>query len=203
MWPHGLQHARLPCPSLLPGVCPNSCPLSQRCYLTLSHPLSSSGLQSFPVSVFSNERLFASDGQSTGTSASTSVLPMNIQGWFPLGLTGLNSLLSKGLPRVFSSAVFLKHQFFGIQCSFGPTLTSVHDYWEKTQLWLYGPLLEKWSVFFNTLSRFVITKGLDLIECLMNYGMRFVTLYRRQGSRPSPWKRNAKKRNGCLGRPYK
>ena len=117
VWPHGLQHARLPYPLLFPGVCPNSCPLRQQCYLTLSHPLSSSGLQSFLVSVFSNEWLFASDGQSIGTSASASVLPMNIQGWFPLRLTGLISLLSKGLSRVFSSTTFWKHQFFGIQCS--------------------------------------------------------------------------------------
>ena len=92
--PYGLQHARLPCPSLSPRAYSNSCPLSQWCYLTIS---SSAALffclQSFPASgSFPVSRLLTSDGQSTRASASTSVLPMNIQSWFPLGLTGLNSL---------------------------------------------------------------------------------------------------------------
>jgi len=86
-----------------------------------SHPLLSpfsSCPQSFPVSeYFPVSQLFTSSGQSTGASASTSVLPMNIQGWFPLGLTGLISLQSKGLSRVFSSTIVWKHQFFGIQSS--------------------------------------------------------------------------------------
>ena len=113
---HEWQHARLPCSSLSPRVCSNSCPLSWWCYLTFSssvipfsfclqHFLASG---SFPVSW-----LFASGGQSIGASASASVLPVYIQGWFPLGLTGLISLQSKGLSRVFSSSTILKHQFFG------------------------------------------------------------------------------------------
>ena len=92
LWPCGLQHARLPCPSPPPRVCSNSCPLSQWCPPSISSsvvPFSSS-LQSFPVS-----QLFTSGGQSIGASASASALPMNIQGWFPLGLTVLLSFFSK------------------------------------------------------------------------------------------------------------
>ena len=102
--PHGLQHARPPCPSPIPGVCSNSCPLSQWCHPTISSsviPFSSCS-QSFPSSgSFPMSQLFASDGQSIGASAWASILPMNIQDWFPLRLTGLLSLLSKGLSRVF------------------------------------------------------------------------------------------------------
>ena len=101
LWPHGLQHSRLPCPSRSPGFCSNSCPLSWWCHLTISS--FSSCPQSFPASVsFPASRLFASGGQSIGASASASIFPMNIQGWF-LGLTDLISLQSKGLSRVFSS----------------------------------------------------------------------------------------------------
>ena len=92
--PHGLQHARLACPSLSPEVCSNSCPLSQWCHPTISSSVVpfSSCLQSFPVSgSFPVSHFFPSGGQSVGVSASASVLPMNIQDWFPLGLTGLIS----------------------------------------------------------------------------------------------------------------
>ena len=102
--PHGLQHARLSCPSLPSGVCSDSCPLSQWCYQTIltSAIPSSSCPQSFPASgSFPKSQLFTSTGQSTGTSASVSVLPMSIQGWFPFGLTGLITLQSKGFSRVF------------------------------------------------------------------------------------------------------
>ena len=102
--PRELQHTRLPCPSLSRKVCSNSCPLSQWCHPTISSSVTpfSSCLQAFPApESFPKSQLFASGGQSTG--ASVSVLPMNIQGWFPLGLTGLISMLSKGLSRVFSS----------------------------------------------------------------------------------------------------
>ena len=101
--PHGLQRDRLPYPSPSPGACSNSCPLSQRCHPTISSSVItfSSCLQSCPVvGSFLISQLFASMGQSIGASAS--VLPMNIQGWFPLGLTGLVSLQSKGLSRVFT-----------------------------------------------------------------------------------------------------
>ena len=111
--PHGLQHARLPCPSLSPGVCSNSCPLSQWCHSTISSsatpfsscPQSFPGSRSFPVI-----QLFASGGQIIGASASASVLPVHIQGCFPLGWTGFISLQSKGLSRVFSSTTLQKHQ---------------------------------------------------------------------------------------------
>ena len=106
LWPHGLKHARLPCPSSTPKVHTNPCPLSQWCHPTISSSVIcfSSCPQSFPASgSFLMSQLFASGGQSIGASASASVLPMSIQGWFPLGLTGLISLLSKGLSRVFFS----------------------------------------------------------------------------------------------------
>ena len=116
--PHGLQHARLPCPSPSPGACSNSCPLSWWCHPTISSSTApfSSCLQSFPASgSLAVTRLFESDGQSIEASASTSILPMNIQDWFPLELTGLISFQSKGLSRVFSSTTIWKHQFFGAQ----------------------------------------------------------------------------------------
>ena len=100
LWPNGLQHARLHCPSPIPGACSNSCPLSWWYHPTISSSVVpfSTCLQSFPASgSLPMNRLLASGGQSIGTSASASVLPMNIQGWFPLGLIGLISLLSKGL----------------------------------------------------------------------------------------------------------
>ena len=102
--PHGLQHTKLPCPSLSPGVCSNSCPLSQWCHPTISSSVApfSSCPQSFPASgSLPMSQLFTSGGQSIGASAS--VLQMNIQGWFPLGLTVLMSLLSNAFSRIFSS----------------------------------------------------------------------------------------------------
>ena len=114
--PHGLRHARPPCPSPAPRVYSNSCPLSRWCHPTISSSVApfSSHLQSFPASgSFQMSQLFVWGGQSIGVSASTSVFPMNSQDWFPLGLTGWISLLSKGLSRVFSNIVVQKHQFFG------------------------------------------------------------------------------------------
>ena len=107
LWPHGLQHARPPCPSPIPGVYSNSCPLSQWCHPTISSSVVcfSSCLQSFPTSgSFPVNQFFASGGQSIGVSASASVLPMNIQDWSPLGWTGWISLQSKGLSRVFPNS---------------------------------------------------------------------------------------------------
>ena len=118
--PHGLQHARLPCPSPSPRDCSNSCPLSWWCHPTILSSVvpSSSCLQSFPAwGSFQMSQHFVSGGQSTGDSASASVLPMNIQDWFPLGLTDLISLQSKGLSRVFSNTIVQKHEFFGAQLS--------------------------------------------------------------------------------------
>ena len=103
------------CPSLSPRVCSNSYPLSQWCHPTICSSVApfSFCLQSFPASgSFPMSQLFTSGGQSIGVSALASALPMNIQGWFPLGLIGLISLQSKGLSRVFSSTTVWKHQFF-------------------------------------------------------------------------------------------
>ena len=118
LWPHELQHARLTSPSPTPEAYSNSCPSSQWCHPTISSSVVpfSSHCQSFPASgSFPMSQFFASGGQSIGVSASASVLPMNIQGWFPLGLTGWISLQSKGLSRVFSNTTVQKHQFFNTQ----------------------------------------------------------------------------------------
>ena len=111
--PHEPQHARPPCPSPTPGVYPNSCPLSRWCHPTISSSVVPfSCRQSFPASgYFQMSQLFASGGQSIGVSASTSVPPMNTQGWCPLGWAGWISLQSKGLSRVFSNTTVQKHQF--------------------------------------------------------------------------------------------
>ena len=117
--PHEPQHPRPPCPFPTLGVYPNPCPLSWWCHPTISSSVIpfSPCLQSFPASgSFPRSQFFASGGQRFGVSSSTSVLPMNIQDWFPLGLTGLISLLSKGLSRVFGTTV-QKQQFFGTQPS--------------------------------------------------------------------------------------
>ena len=118
--PHGLQHTRLPVSSPTPRACSNSCSSSWWCHPTISSsviPLSSC-LPSFQASgSFQMSWLFSSGGQSTGASALASVLPVNIQDRFPLGLTGWISLQSKGLSRVFSNTAIQKHQFFGDQPS--------------------------------------------------------------------------------------
>ena len=133
--PHGLQHARLPCPSPSPRACSNSVPLSWRCrpnVLSSVVPFSSC-LQSFPASgSFLMSQFFALDGQSTTALASASVLPMNIQDSSPLGLTGLTSLQSKGLSKVFSNTTQFKSiNSLVLRLLYGPTLTSVHDHWKK------------------------------------------------------------------------
>ena len=115
---HELQHIRLPCPSLSPQVCSNSCPFSWWCHPALLSSVTScsSCLQSFPASgYFPMRQLFASGGQRIEASASLPVLPMTVQDWFPLGLTGLISLLFKEISSVFSSTTVQKHQFFGTQ----------------------------------------------------------------------------------------
>ena len=118
--PHGLQHARLPCLSPTPGPCSNSSPLSRWCHPTISSSVVafSSHLQSFPASEsFQISHCFASDGQRIGVSASTSVLPKDIQDWLPLGWTAWISLQSKGLSKVLPNTTVQKHQVFGTQLS--------------------------------------------------------------------------------------
>ena len=117
LWPHGLQNTRPLCCSPSPKVCPSSCPLLQRCHPAISSfdALFSFCPQSFPASgTFLMSRLFTSDDQNTGASASASVLPVNIRGWSPWRLSGLISLLSKRLSEVFSSTTVWRHQFFDI-----------------------------------------------------------------------------------------
>ena len=117
--PNGLQHARLPCPSPTHGACSNSCLLSRWCHPTISS-LSSPSPPAFNLSQHQGlfqSQFFTSGGQSIGVSASASVLPMNIQDWFPLGWTGFIFLQSKTLSRVFSNTIVQKHQFFGAQLS--------------------------------------------------------------------------------------
>ena len=119
LWPHGLQHARPPCPSPTPRVYSNSCPLSWWCHPTISSSvIPFSRLQSFPATgSFRMSQFFTSGGQSIGVSASASVLPVNIQDLFPSEWTGWISLQSKGLSRVFSNTTVQKHQFFCTQLS--------------------------------------------------------------------------------------
>ena len=120
LWPHESQHARPPCLSPAPGVHSDSCPSNRWCHPAISSsvipfsacPQSLPASESFPMSQF-----FSWGGRSTGVSASASVLPMNIQDWFPLGWTGWISLQSKRLSRVFSNTTLQKHQFFGTQLS--------------------------------------------------------------------------------------
>ena len=119
--PHELQHARISCPSPTPGAYSNSCPSSWWCHPTISSSVVpfSSCLQSFPASgSFPMSQFFASGGQRIEVSASASVLPMNIHGLFPLGLTGLISLQSQGISRIFSNTTVQKHSaFFIVQLS--------------------------------------------------------------------------------------
>ena len=171
--PHGLQQTSLPCPSLSPGVCSNSCKLSQWFHPIILFSVTpfSSCPQSFPASVsFTISQLAISGGQNIGASASASVLPMTIQGWFLLGLTGLISLQSKGLSRVFSNTTVQKHQaFFTVQLShpYMSTGTTI-----ALSIWTF--VSKVMSLLFNMLSRFVIT---FLPRSKHLYFMAVVTIY--------------------------
>ena len=155
-----------PCPSPTPGVCSNSWPLSRWCHPTISSSVVpfSSRLQPFPASgSFPMSQFFASCGQSIGVSALASVLPMNIQDWFPLRLTGWISLQSKGLPRVFSNTTVQKHQFFSAQFFFIVQLSHPYRTTGKTialTRWTFvGKIL---SLLFNMPSRFGNNRPPDL-----------------------------------------
>ena len=131
MGPHGLQHARLFCPPLSPRVLRF---ISIELVMLSNHHIPCHSLLLLPsifpsIRVFPMNWLFASGAQSMGASAS--VLPMNIQGWFPLGLSGLISLQSRGISRVFSRTTIWKYQFFVLNLLYGPTITSVYDYWKN------------------------------------------------------------------------
>ena len=170
LWPHGLQHARLPCPSPTPRAYSNSCPLSRQCHSTISSSVVpfSSCLQSFLASdFFPMSQFFTSGGQSIGVSALASVLPMNIQDWFPLGLTGWISLQSKGPWRVYSNitsskASILWHSAFLMVQLSHPYMTT-----RKTIALSRPTFVSKvTSLLFNMLSRLVIA-FLPRSKCLL------------------------------------
>ena len=169
--PHGLQHTRLSCPSAIPWACSNSCPLSQWCHQTILSSVIpfSSHLQSFPASgSFPISQFFTSGGQSIGVSASASVLPMNIQDWFPLGWTGWISLQSEGLSGVFSNTTVQKHQFFSAQLSSQSNShmhTSSHQY-KTIALTRQTFVCKVMPLLLNMLSRLVIT-FLPRSKCLL------------------------------------
>ena len=134
--PHGLQHARPPCPSPSSGVCPSSCPLDRRCHPTISSSVAlfSFCLQSFPSpACLLMSWLFASGGQSIGTSASVSVLPMNIQGWFPLRLTGFTPQCSRDSQES-SPALQFKISILQHSAIFIVQLSHLYDYWKDHSL---------------------------------------------------------------------
>ena len=156
--PHGLQHSRIPCPSLISGVYSNRCPSSWWCHPIISSSAVpfSSHLQSFPASgSFQVSQFFASGGQSIGVSASASVLPMNIQDWLPLGWTGWISLQSKGLSRAFFNSIVQKH----LQCSAFFRVQLSHPYMttgKTIALTTWTFVSKAMSLLFSTLSMFVI-----------------------------------------------
>ena len=132
--PHGLQHTRLPCPAPTPGAYSNSCPLSWWCHPTIPSSVVpfSSHLQSFPASgSFQMSQLSASGGQSSGVSASTSVLPMNIQDQFPLGWTGWISCSPRDSQESSPTPQFKSINSLALNFLYSPTLTSIHDYWKN------------------------------------------------------------------------
>ena len=154
LWPHGLQHASRPCPSPSPEVCPSSCPLHRWCHQAIwsSNTRFSFRHQSFPVSgTLPMSQLFASDDQNIRASASVSVLPISIQGLFPLRLTYLISLLARGFSGVFSSTTVQRHQFFGTL----PSLQSIsHNCtWPlgRSDLTIWTFVGRVMSLLFNTL----------------------------------------------------
>ena len=160
LWPHGLQHTRPPCASPTPGVYSNSCPSSRWCHPAISSSVVSfsSLLQSFVASgSFQMSQLFASGGQSIGVSASTSVLPMTILDWFPLGWIDWISLQTKGLSRVFSNTTVQKHQFFGAQLSIVQLLHPYLTTGKTIALTTWNFVGKAMSLLFNMLSSLVIT----------------------------------------------
>ena len=168
LWPHGLQHARLPCPSPSPRACSNSCPLSQWCHPTISSSVVpfSSRLQSFSASgSLLMSHLVTSGGQSIGVSASASVLPMNILDWFPLGLTGLISLQSKKSSPTPQSklSILWRSAFFMVQLSHLYATTG-----KPIALTIQTFVGKVMSLLFNLLSRFVIA-FLPRSKCLFHH----------------------------------
>ena len=167
---HGLQHPRLPCPLSSSGVCSNSIPLSCWCYPTISSSVALfSCPQSFPaLGSFPMNWLFVSGGQSIGTSASASVsvLPMSTQGWFPLGLTSMISLLSKRLSGVSYSTTVWEHKIFSVQPSLWSKFHILMTTGKTIALTIGTSVGKMMSLLFNMLSRFVIA-FLPRRKCLL------------------------------------
>ena len=161
LWPHGLQHASLPCPSPTPGVYSSSCPLSWSVmpsnHLTLCCPLLLPPLILPSIGLFSNESVLCIRWPTIGVSVSALVLPVTSQDWFPLGCTGWISMQSKGLSRDFFNTTVQKHQLFCAQLSLYSN-SHIHTWLlEKTKLQLRWTFAGKvMSVLFNMLSRFII-----------------------------------------------
>ena len=158
---HDLQHARPPCPSQIPRVCSNSCPLCRWCYPTISSSVIpfSSCLQSFPTTrSFPMSQFITSGNQSIGVSTSASGLQMNMWDWFPSRWTGWICLKSKGLSRVFSRTTVQKHQLFGAQLS-SQSNPHIHAWpLEKTVALTRQTFVGKvMSLILNMLSRLIIT----------------------------------------------
>ena len=180
--PHESQHTRPPCPSPTPGVHSNSCPSSRWCHPAISSsvvpfsscPQSLPASESFPMSQF-----FTWGGQSTGALASASVLPMNIQDWFPFGLTGLISMQSKGLLRVFSNTTVQKHQFFSAELFI---IQLSHPYMtigKTIALAIWSFVGKVMSLLFNMLSRLVIAflpRSKHLLICTWYFINLFIYL---------------------------
>ena len=174
--PHELQHTRPPCPSPTPRVYSNSCPLSQWCHPTISSSVDpfSSRPQSFPASgSFQMSQLFTSGGQSTGVSASTSVLPMNIQDWFILGWTGWISLQSKGLQESSPTPQFKSVNSSVLSFLYSPTLPSIHDHWKTIALTRWTFVGKVLSLIFNMLSRLLIILMISDTIILISSMLRF------------------------------
>ena len=171
--PQKLKHAKLSCPSLSPRVCSNSCPLCWWCHPIISSCQHfSSCPHSFPVSgSFLMSWLFAPGGQSIGASSSESIFPMNIQGWFPFGLTGLISLQSKGLSRVFSSTTFRKHQLFSNQAFIMVQLSD--PYMTTGKLWLCRLLFDLKQTISRQMTH-LFGDGLDIgwVDCCFPFAHR-------------------------------
>ena len=190
MRPCELQYTRLPCLSPTLGAYSNSCPSSLRCHPTVSSSVVpfSSCLQSFPTSgSFPMSQLFASGGQGIGASASASVLPMNIQDWFPLGWTGWISLQPKGLSRVFSTSQFKSINSLVLRFLYGPTLTSIKESWAPKN-WCF------WTVVLETptLESFLGYKEIQPIHPKENQSWIFIGRTDAEAETPILWPPDAK-----------
>ena len=157
LWFNGPQHARHPCLSPSPGACSNSCPLNQWCHPAISSPVVpfSYCLQSFPESESFLSQLFASGGQSIGASSSASVLPMNIQDWFPLGFTGLSPCCPRDSQESPPTSQLKSINSSAFDFLYGSTFACIRDYWKNHSLIIWTFAGKVMLLLFNKLSRFI------------------------------------------------